>query len=717
MLKINSLLLNLSLLIVVLCSENSYSQTKIWGVGTSVGVADAEFQNNFVQDTTGPPFATASWTARSVFEDFGSVTPGNAFWERSLIGYSRDYYSNPPFGPAPTPLTSPSQVNGVALFDSGYMDNDSTASVGVGSSPAGHRGELISPRIDLTGYTDSALVIKFFSKFSPNTPANTNEISVGLSTDDGNTWTSFDYREIQQSLVESFIAVPMPTVTAGVSNLTQCRIRFVFDSYYYYAMVDDITIEVAPAYDIAIGRPSVLDNSTLGRSDIVRVGGSRHRALSNIDPAHLEEWFWGAKLLNYGGQTIYPSDNPKMYMSIDFTDPTNNLTTDVYLDTMNLDTLKAGEYAGEVFIESLREVNFILANGVGSYTVKYWVAHDNPDAFTFNDTVYHTFDITSPTAPLIAKGELRSDGRVSVSRPFFPGANDVTQFEWGSVYHFPKGQTNNINLDSVEFRYYIHRTYSGPDSHVVYVNIYKVVDGSGSTAANGNVNLDELTLVGFNQTTITGLSSLSAPSYGVGVVSDFVDPTVGNPFTGFEDDEWYYISVKQDPAGTGGPSTISYQTGLWYGGHERNYSLNTLNKSPNVIINPSPIIITTASSPTPSLSWRGWIEGPHVPSLGLHLRPDSTLTNLTTLESTTQTALTVSPNPTQKEITINLALETATDVQYILTDVTGRVIDLMQSKQVITEQRTMNLEHLPAGVYFLTAKTEDDSMTQRIVKQ
>ena len=39
---------------------------------------------------------------------------------------------------------------------------------------------LISPRIDLTGYTDSALVVKFYSYYR--------QFSVSLSVDDGASW-------------------------------------------------------------------------------------------------------------------------------------------------------------------------------------------------------------------------------------------------------------------------------------------------------------------------------------------------------------------------------------------------------------------------------------------------------------------------------------------------------------------------------------------------
>ncbi len=718
MLKLN-LLFTTVLLFLCLFSSDLRGQTKIWGVGTTVGVAEAEFQNAFLQDTMGP-YSPSSWTAISVYESFGNVTPGKAFWERSLLGYSRDYYSNPPFVTGVTPLASPSQANGIAIFDSGYLDNDSTASVGVGASPAGHRGELISPRIDLTGYTDTALVVKFYSKFSANTPANTNELSVGMSTDDGVTWTSFDYREIQQGEVGAFIAVPMPTVTAGVTNLTQCRIRFVFDTYYYYSMVDDVTIEVAPDYDLAIGRPSVLSNSLLGRADIVRLGGSRYSALSNLDPTNMQEWFWGAKLLNYGGKNIVPADNPRLYVAIDFYDAASAVTTDVYLDTLPLDTLLAGQYDGTIYTKSLRDLNFMLNNGAGSYVVKYWVGHDNPDAFAFNDTVYHTYDLTSEANPFISKGGLRSDGRVGVSRPFFPRgpqSNDISLFEWGSVYYFPEGQTKGLNLDSIEFRYYINNTYAGPDSHTVAVNIYKLVDGSGSTVANGNLDLDELTLVGFNQVTITGLSTAPTPSYGVGVASNFVEPAMGNPFAGLDDDGWYYIAVRQEPAATGGPSSVTFETGLWFGASETNYAANITNRQPGIPINTAPLIVGDIVAPNPVVFWNGFSEGSYVPSLGLHLTPDSTQLQTSKVFTTEAASLVVSPNPATTAINIYLELETIGDVQYILTDAAGRVIEVVNNAQVLAEKRTMNIAHLPVGLYFLTVNTAEETFTRKIVKQ
>jgi len=713
MLKFNLLFIS-AWILASLYSIDINAQTKIWGVGTTVGVADAEFQNAFIQDTIGP-YAPASWTAISVYESFGNVTPGNAFWERSLLGYSRDFYSNPPYA-ATTVLPSPSQTNGIAIFDSGYMDNDSTASVGVGTSPAGHRGELISPRIDLSGYTDSALVIKFFSLFNPNTPANTNEVSVGLSTDDGVTWTSFDYREIQQAETADFIAVPMPNVTTGVSNLTQCRIRFVFDSYYFYAMVDDITIEMAPDYDIAIGQPSPLNSSLLGQSDIVRIGGNQYYPLSNIDPTDLKEWFWGAKLINFGGKTLYPQDESRLYVSIDFyEDNTGALTTDVYTDSMNIDTLKAGEYDGIAAIEYLDDLNFIVNNGAGEYRVKYWVAHKNADASSHNDTVYHSFNITSTNSSYLSKAGVYSvDNRVDYSRRYFPGNGEYTHFEWGSAYYFPKGQTNNIIIDSIDFRYFIPASYNGLDSQTLIVNIYTIDDGSGATAANGFIQDDELTLVAEGYVLLSNLTAMASNSYGVATATSFVD-ALGNPLGTLNDEEMYFISILQTPS-SGGGASFNYSNGISIAGEYQNYALNRFMSVPNTILINTSRVTEAALGQTPTSY--GWGYGlDNVPSIGIHFTPDSTITTIAEVETEAPFSLEVSPNPATKEINISVDFESARDVEYILTDAAGRVLNTFNSTQVTTETQTINIEEFPAGVYFLTAHTDQGKVTQRVMKQ
>lgn len=203
--------------------QKSSSQNKsslIWGAGSLGGTAPiGEFSTAF--NTAG------SWTATSYYDANGA--PGNAFWTRSTLGYSQGAYWG-----GTTPINSPSAANGVAIFDSDFMDNGGVqGNFGLGSSPSAHSGLLLSPAIDLTGYTDSALTLKFYtfrSDFSVT------EFSVGFSTDGGATYSTTSIPNLISNSTEGFVEITLPNATAGVVNLTDCRIRFVFDGDYYFAI-------------------------------------------------------------------------------------------------------------------------------------------------------------------------------------------------------------------------------------------------------------------------------------------------------------------------------------------------------------------------------------------------------------------------------------------------------------------------------------------------
>ncbi len=229
------------LLVLLVQLNNSIAQTKIWGVGSGVGEADAQFSNAFVNSTTASGYSTTQWTALTVYESGGVVTPGNAYWVRNLTGVSQGGYAT-----GMTALASPSAANGAALFDSDFMDNGGVVGAfGTGTSPSPHKGELISPRIDLTGNTDQQLAVKFYSYYRRFDITN---YTISISTDDGASWVeSVDIQVLQpvavNADVEGAVTAIFNTATQGVANLTQCRIKFTFDGDYYYAFVDDITIE------------------------------------------------------------------------------------------------------------------------------------------------------------------------------------------------------------------------------------------------------------------------------------------------------------------------------------------------------------------------------------------------------------------------------------------------------------------------------------------
>ncbi|BDS14535.1 T9SS type A sorting domain-containing protein [Aureispira anguillae] len=703
-----------ALALASLYSIGANAQTKVWGAGASAGQADGEFQNAFTQTGTAGSYSATTWTALSVFENQSATTstvnPGAAYWTRSTLGYSQGYYAGN------TPMPSPTRTNGVAIFDSGFMDNNGTSAQGTGTSPAGHRGELISPRIDLSGYTDSALVVQFFSEFRDH---DITELSVSMSTDDGLTWsTPSDYQILQGSSDPKLIRVLLSNVTAGVANLSQSRVRFTFEGNYYYAMIDDVTIETAPEYDIAWGLPDPNSNLISGSGDFAKIGGNRYQALSNLDPTNTKEWFWGGKVINYGAKTLYPQDSARIYVAIDYYDEVTNAPTfDVYLDTMNIDTLEAGDQVGTPFIEYLRDISFIQ-NKKGNYRVRYWLTHNKIDGNAANDTVRHTFTITGSGTSYISKARrAASDLRVFASRGMFPAnASGVfSAFEYGSVYYFPKGMTNNLRIDSIDFRYQVPNGYTGNASQTVFVNVYKLTDGSGASPSDGLLDSDELLHIGVGTANLTGLgTTVAGGDFALGTVSSLVDPSSGGAMPNLADHGFYYVSVLQNPAVLGGAATFTATTALWIGSDQYNYYMNRLMSRADTVINPSPSMNTDAAG---SVSWfADGFGGGYVPSIGIHMPPvyNSTTPIIATNEAAEMSAY---PNPTNTILNVEVKFEEATNVQYIMTDVSGRVIFIADSDNVTEETQTFNVEQFPAGVYFITAKTDKGATTQRIIKK
>lgn len=116
----------------------------VWGAGSTNTNDDANgrFAN---------PFNTAgSWQIQSVSDNNGVNVPGNALWTRSLTGKSQGVY----VGGLPS-IGSPSESDGVALFDSDYLDNGGVAGAfSSGTSPSPHVDNLISSSIDLSAFAN-----------------------------------------------------------------------------------------------------------------------------------------------------------------------------------------------------------------------------------------------------------------------------------------------------------------------------------------------------------------------------------------------------------------------------------------------------------------------------------------------------------------------------------------------------------------------------------
>ena len=75
------------------------------------------------------------------------------------------------------------------------------------------------------------------------------------------------------------------------------------------------------------------------------------------------------------------------------------------------------------------------------------------------------------------------------------------------------------------------------------------------------------------------------------------------------------------------------------------------------------------------------------------------------------------PNPAKETLNINVKFADATDVMYILTDVSGRVIKMVNSQNVNEETKSLDISNLAPGVYMLSAKTDKGTSTERFIKK
>jgi hypothetical protein len=715
MVKINLMRLAAFVVICLFVMTTSNAQTKVWGVGSSSGVADAEFSTPFTQTGTAGSYGVSVWTALSISQDDGAgnmITPGNAYWVRNTTGLSQGAYAGT------VPASSASLSNGVAIFDSDFMDNGGVVGAfGTGTSPTDHIGELISPRIDLSGYTDSALVVEFYLYWRNFY----SDLSLHVSTDDGLTWPHTADVDLllpcatNGAPAEGMVRALFTNATNGVSNLTQCRIKFEFNGGYYYSMIDDITIEVAPLYDIAMGNPDSDPNGTIvDAGNFAKIGSNAYIPSLNLDTTDLREWFWGGKVANFGAVTIYPQDSAAMYCSIDFVDAVSGLTTSgVYLDTIWYDTIYAGDPSGRTNIEYLRDLSFLNTYGEGRYNVKYWVAHKNSDGTTANDTVTHNFTITgtTPLTNYLSKARIsNTDSKVYAATSVFPGGGPYAEYEYGSVYYFPRGASDSINIDSVDFRYRLAGSFTGAATQTLLLNVYELDPSAGILNA-GTL----LTQIGVGVISLSGLGTTVAPnSYGLTTVSTIQDASTGGPMPSLNDNGFYYISVKIAPGALGGAATFDIEDVPYHGADNQNWYMNTAMTTADSVINPSPLQITDAAG-VATWYWTGF-GSDVVPSLGIYLSKKTTILS-TTVWETEGTELNIYPNPTADQINVDVTFDEATDVTYILTDVSGRVLLMMNSSNVSQEIKTFDVSNLSAGVYMLTAKTAKGTSTERFLKK
>lgn len=585
--------------------QRQKSGTVIWGVGGTNGVADAEFQNAF---STGV-LSSSQWSAISISHSSGTVTPGAAYWVRNTSGIGQGS-----FWGSVAPFASLSQANGVALFDSDELDNagGGISALGTGTAPAFQKGELISPTIDLSGYTDSALTLNFYLMFRN---FNISELSASMSVDGGTTWTTssiLSTNPIQNSATQ--VELIFPNVTAGVTNLSNCRIKFTFDGNYYYAMVDDVSIKTANDLDLTIAVANAFGNGLNDEYLSVLTTDNTHVPLQQITGQGLR---YGANVKNLGFENISASDSASLGVAIQKNN--NGTWTTVHQQSTLIDTITAGG-SGTAVLDSLSSNSWI---SIGDFRTVYTV-NITGEADASNDTLINNFSINDNS--YWSKVQLNNNGAANFTRTIFPGGTDFNRFEFGSVFSTVAG---NVLVDSIDYTYNIPSIYTGNGSQIVKAYVYEWIDGAGSGTINRQIDADrlngELTLVGIGTDSLSGLVA-GAGYFNSNIIMTDTSATPGklslNPNT------HYLVTLSLESNGT--PFTAN--TSIWLAASDNvNYALNNA-YSNGLFLTQTQVFLEDGSGGTSGF-WVGFGLDV-VPTFGVHISaPCASFAASTTIDS------------------------------------------------------------------------------------
>lgn len=592
--------------------------------------------------------------AQGVFftEDFADEIPadwtalevvgnGGAFsnWEHTTVG------ATGPFGIGS--LNSTTADNGYAIFDS-----DANCS---GSQEAW----LISPAIDASDKAEVFLQAQQrYRRFQDDI-----FLMVGTDLEDLASWTEIelypniganDFSDISGDLNPDLLTVNITEPAAGVANFYFAfRFASVSEGCDYAWMIDDVIltdINPTPQNDIRV-------------NPFFAVATAAVTPLEQTDPV-----YFLADVENIG---LADQTNVVLSATVELEG------TEVFSATMDYGTVES-----DSLVENLLFAESYLPTETGLYDVTYSIVSDSMDANEINNVQTYSFAITdtlfarnltvaAPNGPLFDPGEPHSWG-------------------FGTSYHIKDG----TDLFS---RYVRFRVGGGSTAgETVTVGLYSWNDEN----LNGNAEIDERTLLGFNLYEVTG----NEPDAGAVIALPFV-PVTGGTQIPLESDVNYVLNLEYTSTGDGSMPDDEEPTVLLGFARDLDYAAVDFLHSEFLMQTRASELLTIE----PNISNADF----GVNSFGQDITPEidwSVGTELPTSIDETLPAsekVSISPNPAVTEAVVNLELsEISENVKISVFDMSGRRVSTQQLSDVQNGQATVDVTTMMPGIYLVNIITD-----------
>ena len=678
---------------MLLLSVNTLSAqtTVFWPTVDSSTILASQFADTtqIFKSTTAtptPPTGFKGWTSKGLLSaDPAKVNATHWDWKRNGKADKGAFFGTR------KAIASPTAANGSAVFDSDYLDGSLI-------SPAPHAGELISPVINATGYSN--IVVEFnqyYRKFD-------SECYIQYSTDGGTTWSRlvniFPNKDlkIQEESYNSFTATNTDSTKVKIAlpgsvGTNNFRIKFIFDGDgfgsadpggaqgYYFWIIDDIKLTNEKFYNVRVDQFYALPPSLYTpkeQLDTIRfLADIRNMGSVPMNNVKLQVNVWRASdgaLVYTGNSTQYPTVFP-----LDTT-LENRLISQPLLPSAIQQT---GRYIGSYrVIGDSSKVDINPANDTVRFTI--WVS----DTSTANSLV----------ASVGKSNYTKENGLTAITRLANSTwtATEPRSSRYGNYYRINKVPATITTL-SANFN---PKAAAG---RRLQGSIYEWKDANN----DGGVQAAERTLVASADTLIPTTVANTNAWY----LFRLVDINT-NKFFYPKANTDYLAVVEFDAPSIAAPVDSNYFLMVFNRG---SFDYGAMRYVTDSIGSPRySIVLGTSANAVWTLG--GFSDGSLTPVVRLNVLP-FLLTNTTTVLSNKNTML-ISPNPVGQDNVVNVQvdLEKVSDALFRVMTVDGRLM----TEQVMDKFQKQNIQlqvnDYPSGTYLIQILTPEGIMTKRFVK-
>ncbi|MEY4933697.1 MAG: hypothetical protein RIS64_56 [Bacteroidota bacterium] len=644
----------------VLGLANAHAQTFIWPTADTNTINASQFNRATsilpVFGTDSVPPTHTGWSTRGLLSSV-AAKKDSALWSWATTTKG--------FIASGGRIVSPTVANGAACFDSDFLDNRGV-SVGTGQAPstsaAMHSGELVSPIINATGYTDISVK---FNQYYYNFNAKT---YITWSEDSGRTWKPRVQINTKVSSITASNAVVVTKLVGSVGT-SKFKIKLVYEGYYYWWLVDDVQL--------------------LDISQDLQLDPFFSIAPSYITPKNQTENMKFMLDIRNVGRVAMP--NTKVKLDIGRVDRTVTppTYTSIYKDSLSYGTVAVG-----ALIENKILPGTFLATAyqtVGEYQGNYTISSDLADHNTTNNLNTFTFFVNDTAYQKDANNGLKYytlGGRA---------ATDLKPLVVGNYYYLPKGKGTTITTLAARI--------SSPNTLIgktLGARLYTWTDLN----ADELIQPDERVLVAVADSILPAGSPTASTTYNF-------------PLRDLNTQKWFYANdTTQYLATLEYEPTAATDPAIYPG-----FSVNNNDYAANVFLTDSlyrtgvtgfkprfgPILGKSSSVEWSTATFTGQAYSA-IPVVRLTIMPFRVKND----ELAVDNKLELYPNPAMDVVTLAVDLPKASAAAVRIMTTTGNIVAETIYSNVQKEQLSIDVSELASGTYLLQFLTPDGMRTKKL---